>query len=214
VQRRLPSDPLPDIRDEQESLVIRHLADGLEESDFDVLDRLVTDGGQLAPNDIADAEGWHLNTIYRALDRLGELVDRRYGEVHLASHAVAEQVAEKVRWAREVATEAAESAASALERIDDLGSGADRVEGWLDQHGARLDEVGDDDQLVIDIGPFDGDRDDLQVALSELRYRWGRAGLERGRLLQARVRFALSVDDSFRTVPPRSPTLLGLRRPY
>jgi hypothetical protein len=192
VQRRLPDDPLPEIRDEQESLVIKHLADGLEDSDFDVLDRLVQDGGQVAPADVAEVEGWHLNTIYRALDRLGDLVEHRYGEVHLASNAVAEQVAEKVRWAREVAADAAESAASALERIEEMASGDDRVTEWFDRNASHVREV--DDQLEIDLGPLDGDENDLKVALSELRYRWGRAGLPRGRLLNATIRYSMLGD--------------------
>lgn len=198
LQRRLPSDPLPEIRDEQESLVIRHLADGLEDSDFDVLDRLVEDGGEVAPQDLATSEGWHLNTIYRALDRLGELVEHRYGEVHLASSAVAEQVAEKARWAREVASDAVETAASALERIEELDSGGDRVAEWFERNASHVQEV--DDELEIDLGPFGSDEDALQVALAELRYRWGRAGLPARRLLGATVRYSLLGDRRQRTV--------------
>lgn len=190
MQRRLPNDPLPDIKDEQESLVVRHLADGLEDSDFDVLERLVADGGRVAPADLAESEDWHISTIYRALDRLDDLVDRRYGEVHLASNTVAEEVANKVRWAREVAVDAAESAAAALERITDLGSGGDRVKDWLDTH-AREVRTDDDGELVIDLGRREVTMqqlpDEVSTLLARLRHNWLRAGLDDDRLVESTI---------------------------
>jgi hypothetical protein len=132
--------------------------------------------------------------------------------VHLASNAVAEQVAEKVRWAREVASDAAETAASALERIEDMTSGGDRVSEWFERNASHVQEV--DDELEIDLGPVGSDEDALQVALAELRYRWGRAGLPARRLLGATVRYSLLGDRRRATVANILNLTLDTRREH
>lgn len=87
-QRRLLDDPTPELQDRQESLVMKHIVDGFEESDADVLEALVTDGGEVSPGAVAEETGWHVETIYQAIDRLEDLVEHHYGELSLRSHHI------------------------------------------------------------------------------------------------------------------------------
>jgi hypothetical protein len=84
------------IRNFQESAIIELIADGLSPVEWDALEKLVTDGGQVALADIAEYGGVHLDSVYDALDRLDDMVSREYGSVSLRSHHVAELVHQAV----------------------------------------------------------------------------------------------------------------------
>lgn len=115
-QRRLLDDPTPELQSKQESLIARHVVDGFEDSDEDLLATLVADGGEVSPDDIADEHGWHIETVYRAVQRLEDLVEHHYGELSLRSHHIAQQVYEHVQAAQASATDAMETLARSLER--------------------------------------------------------------------------------------------------
>jgi hypothetical protein len=51
----------------QESVAVRHLSDGLSPVQWESLEMLVTDGGQVSPADIADEYGRHVESVRRAL---------------------------------------------------------------------------------------------------------------------------------------------------
>lgn len=186
-QLRLVEDPLPEIEADQESVVIRALSDGLEESDFDVLETLVTDGGDVAPADVADDHDWHLETIYAAVDRLDEVVEHSYGELSLRSHHVARRVVEAVEAAQEAGKNAIETAAKALAGADRFEQASDTMTQWLDRHGVEIDDR-DDGRLVLRAGEW-SDRDTLQAELRRFVDAWSRSGFERDRLLEARIEY-------------------------
>lgn len=191
-QRRLVDDPTPAIEDRQDSLVVRTLTDGLADSDFETLEKLVSDGGYVAPQDIAEDTGRHLDTIYRALDRLDDIVCHEYGAVQLRSQRIAEQVLEAVRTARDVAGRKLEDAAREAQRIledslqESIDRGADALTQWLDHHGIDV-ESRENGQLVLRFGRFDGDKHDLQDALLVGRARWKLAGLTPRRFKNAEL---------------------------
>ena len=110
--------PLEEIRTDQESVVINHIADGLSPVEWEALDTLVTDGGEVAPDDIAESGGFHIDSVYRALDRINELVRREYGSVELRSTYVAELVHNTVQQARDRVRDAVEAGARALEAAE------------------------------------------------------------------------------------------------
>jgi len=84
---------LTEIRQEQESIVIRHLADGgFSPVEWESLQALVSDGGTLSSGDIADTTGRHVDSVRRALDRLGDMVEKEYGRVSLRSNHIADLV--------------------------------------------------------------------------------------------------------------------------
>lgn len=62
------------IEHRQESVIIKHIADSLSPVEWESLEMLVTDGGKVSPNDIAEQYGRHLDSVRRALDRIDDMV--------------------------------------------------------------------------------------------------------------------------------------------
>ena len=61
--------PLPEIESQQEQTIMRLWGD-MNPSDRAVVDTLLTDGGEISPQDAADETGFCYDTILRAVDRL------------------------------------------------------------------------------------------------------------------------------------------------
>ncbi|MDF9747942.1 hypothetical protein [Natrinema salsiterrestre] len=97
------------IRETQESVVVKHLSDGLSPVEWEALETLVTDGGQVSPQDIAEEHGRHVDSVRRALKRIPELVESEYGSVSLRSNHVAEMVHDAVEQARDATRRAVEA---------------------------------------------------------------------------------------------------------
>jgi hypothetical protein len=74
--------------------VFKHLDDDLALTDKETLQHLVSDGGTVSPQDIADEADRHQDTVYAALGRMNRLVEHQYGEVSLKSTYVSELVAD------------------------------------------------------------------------------------------------------------------------
>jgi hypothetical protein len=183
--RRLVSDPTPRIEREQENVVLRHLADGLAEGDEAVLETLVTDGGEVAPKEIADRQGLHIDTVYRALDRLEDLVDHTYGEIRLKSHYVAERIAARLQMIREGFGDAIETAALALGPdgvdVDDMDAWTE----WADQHVVGFEDPADG-PLRVDLGVVDSLNEYRELAKDALQA-WCEAGFREGRFRAAQI---------------------------
>jgi len=119
------------IESHQESVVVRHLAgiNGLSPVEWGALGKLVTDGGRVSPQDIAAATGNHVESVRRALRRIDDLVQRKYGEVALRSSYIAELVHEAVEEARASTRKAVEVGARAMDAAE---RGLDeRTSAWL-----------------------------------------------------------------------------------
>lgn len=185
-QRRLLDDPTPQLQNHQETLVMRHIADGFEESDADVLDVLVADGGEISPDEIADSTGWHIETVYRAIDRLEDLVEHHYGELSLRSHHIATQVAEYVQAARESAEDAAETLVRSLEHEVGLKLSNDALLEWIDRFGIDVEDRRDA-QLMLRFGHVDMSREEFVVTLTTGLYQWMKAGWKRERFMNAEI---------------------------
>lgn len=89
------------IKQTQESVVIKHIVDGLSPVKWESLEMLVADGGEVSPNDIADEYGRHPDSVRRALNRIDDMVSRRYDEVSLHSTHITELVHSAVKQARD-----------------------------------------------------------------------------------------------------------------
>lgn len=185
-QRRLLQDPTPELKQRQENLVMKHLINGLEDSDIDVLDSLVSDGGELSPQEISDETGWHIDTVYRAIDRIEDLVEHSYDELTLRSHFIAEQVHQAVQHAREHLTDAAETLAASLEQTVGMEIANDALLEWVDGWGVDVDDRRDA-RLALRFGRLEMTRDEFVVVLTNGFYEWMRAGWRRERFLDAEV---------------------------
>jgi len=127
------------VRQEQESVVVRHLTDGLSPVQWEALGTLVTDGGEVSPQDIATENDRHVGSVRRALRAMGELVDRKYGECALRSEYVAEMVHDAVQEARDATRTAVETSAKAIEAAERGASDAmAEWVAWCNKHGVDI----------------------------------------------------------------------------
>lgn len=142
------------VRSEQESVVVRHLADGLSPIQWESLSTLVADGGQVSPADLADEHDRHPGAVRRALRAMDELVERKYSEVGLRSNYVAEMVHDAVQEARDATRQAVETSAKAMETAERGASDAmQKWVAWCTKHGVDIRNRAD--ALEIDLGEFE-----------------------------------------------------------
>ena len=148
--------PLDELQTTQESVVINQVADGLSPVEWESLDVLVTDGGEVSPADIAEAGGFHRDSVYRALDRMDELVEREYGSVSLKSTHVAQLVHEAVTAAKQRTREAVEAAGKAMEAAErGLDERTSAFVAFASQHFEHFDETGEG--VTIRLGKIEGE---------------------------------------------------------
>jgi len=174
------------VRQSQESVVVRHVADGLAPTQWEALETLVTDGGDVSPDDIADEHGRHVESVRRALREMEDLVHREYAKVSLRSEHIAELVHDAVSEAREATRRATETVGKALEAKErGLGETMSSFIAWAARHGVDVED-GRDARLRLRFGP---EVDDPDRALREGFRVWKDAGLPEERYRQASVRF-------------------------
>lgn len=157
-ERQVVELPLQDIQERQESVVIQNMAksNGMSPIQWDALEYLVTDGGEVSPADIAESGGFHEDSVYRALDGIDELVNREYGSVELRSTYVGELVHDAVKSAKEQTRQAVEAGAKALEAAErGLDDKTSAFVAWAGQYCESWKEQ--DEGVKIDFGIIEGD---------------------------------------------------------
>jgi hypothetical protein len=158
---------LAEVRHRQENIVVRHLADGLSPVEQDALDALVTDGGQVAPADIAESYDRHMDAVYRALDRMEDMVQHEYGEVSLQSTYVAELVNDALDAARDGVERAVDATSSALDAADrGLDETTSAFVAWAARNDLQVDDA--DDGVEIEFGDLSHRRDDPREVVRRL----------------------------------------------
>lgn len=147
---------LAQVRHEQENVVVKHLADGLSPVEQEALGTLVTDGGQVSPDEIAETNERNRDVVYRALDRMDDLVDREYGRVSLRSTYVAELVHESIKHAKDAVQRATSATAEALEAADrNLDERTSAFIAWAEKYDITYTEK--DDSVKVNVGEVDAD---------------------------------------------------------
>lgn len=159
--------PLREIEATQESVVIEQLANGgLSPVEWESLEVLVTDGGQVAPADIAESGGFHIDSVYRALDRMEELVERERENVSLRSTYVGELVHDAVRSAKKRTREAVEAAGKAMSASErGLDERTSALVAWASRYLDSFNER--DDGVHVRFGRIEADSH--QEAMKEIR---------------------------------------------
>jgi len=177
------------IRSEQESVVIRHLADGFSPVQWESLETLVTDGGQVSPADIAEENERHVGSVRRALREMEEMVERKYAEVGLKSDYVAEMVHDAVQEARESTRRAVATSAQAMEAAErGLSQTMAEWVAWCERNGVDISNRMD--ALRIDLGDLDEHRDPDPSYLVRQGLRvWKAADQDPARYRTATVRY-------------------------
>jgi hypothetical protein len=178
---------LTEIRQEQDSIVIRHLADGgFSPVEWESVQALVTDGGTLSSGDIADVTGRHVDSVRRALDRLGDMVEKEYGRVSLRSNHIADLVHDAVKEAKESTKRAVEAGAKAIQASR---RGIDEATSALVAWASTWDvDLSTGEYVEIDFGKMDIDelseaRREIRQILREGLDRWQAAGKETSRYM-------------------------------
>ena len=185
----------------QESVVVRALSDGMSPVEWESLEMLVTDGGQVSPQNIADANDRHVDSVRRALRRMDDLVERKYGEVGLRSTRIAEMVHEAVDEARQATRRAVEAGAKAIDAAErGRDSAAAEFQAWAARHGVDIRRRGND--MTIDFSDYEtpADRDlppeverklnsagNWEAALRTGFRLWKKAGQDASTFFQAKV---------------------------
>jgi len=145
---------LTEVRHEQESVVYKHLADGMAPTDQECLDVLVSDGGTVSPQDLAESTGRHEDTVYNSLARMNDLVTHRYGEVNLKSTYTSELVADALDQAQQAVDNAAKTAADAVHASKrGLDNATSAFVAWCERYGVNYNDNGDG--MTIDLGRVD-----------------------------------------------------------
>ncbi|WP_229125931.1 DUF7845 domain-containing protein [Halapricum desulfuricans] len=191
------------IKSQQESVVIKHLADGLSPVQWESLETLITHGGEVSPADIADDHDRHVESVRRALRGIDDLVVREYAEVKLRSSYVAELVHEAVEEAEEAVKRAAETGAKAIQAAKQgMDESMSVFIAWANRHGVDVDDALSrrDARMEMRLGEPEQDTD---KTLREGLRVWKEAGMPVERFRMARVRFSDgSVSDAWRYLSP------------
>ena len=145
----MPSNPLPKIEAKQEHLVASVVAD-LDPTTGLVLKELATDGGQHYEA-LSESTGRSTSTVYRTLDRLGNLVRSDGDGIHrLASHQIRKEVLSIVDQLDELGRSAASRIESLL-NVDLRGTAGSALDRWAAKYGVELlDDDPDEATLRIE----------------------------------------------------------------
>ncbi len=174
---------LTQIRHDQQSVVIKHLADGLSPVEWESLETLVTDGGEISPKEIAAEHDRHEDSVRRALNRIDDLVEREYGSVSLRSSFIADLVHESVKDARESVRRAVETGAKAIDAAErGLDEQTSAFIAWASKHGIDVDDTRDA-QMKIRMGGVDR----VKKAVQQGYELWTNAGRDPARFRSARL---------------------------
>ena len=182
--RQVVTDPTPDIRDEQEARVIRHLR-GLNDSDVQVLDELVNSGGAKTATELEEKGEYSLSTVYRVLERMDSLVRHEKGEIRIASEFMARRLNDAVQAAQDQVRDALELSAEVIEETtEDLERRGGALREWLKTYGVELE---DDPKKRAEMKVERKRGRDIKEVLREGLRAWERTGREKRRFLNAEV---------------------------
>ena len=149
---------LSEIRHEQEAVVYKQLLKdgGMSPVEQEIAEYLVTDGGEVSPQEIADENDRNIDSVYRALDRMRDLVNHEYGGVSLESPYIAELVTDAIQQAESAVSRATDATAHALEAADrGLDEKTSAFVAWAEAHGVNYNER--DDAVSIRLGEIEPD---------------------------------------------------------
>lgn len=192
---RLVEDPLPQVEAEQESQLMTALSK-LTESDEAVLET-VADGGEVDVHEAAEETDFSLSTIYRAQDRLSELLRNENGTLSFIS----EKIRQDLMAVLNETESALESGVRRLCRLLDVDPRQLEQDGsawqrWATKWGADILEHGDkNDRMLIKVKTM---MDRLQSTdcplvdeiVAKALEAWSDSGGPRGEFWNAQVRWS------------------------
>lgn len=173
--RRLVPDPLPTLAKEQDHMVVRAVSSMADIDQYDtdpqVLDELLADGGSHSPKSLAKSTGKAYETILRSIKRLSDIIDHQYGNVELKSRYIAQSVAER-------AGRLLEDFGRVQEGIDRIGQDAAAIvkglgmedspfEMWAREYLEGIDDLDEEPHILLRMGYRPADSHEYQTILQE-----------------------------------------------
>jgi predicted transcriptional regulator len=149
--RKILPDRLPRIETKQDDQIFATAAQ-MNETDTELVETLLTDGGETSPKELARSIGVHLDTVYRALKRLSPLVDHTYGEVQVGSKYIAQELTGYIDAVSNSIKSGLENALDGLTRAEAHGGDDDAWSRWLDRYGGEISRTEGVDPDNLDIG--------------------------------------------------------------
>ncbi|USZ70525.1 hypothetical protein [Natronosalvus halobius] len=143
------ADPTPELETEQNTMILQTFV-GLRESDERVLQTLVTDGGEVHPNELADKTGRSISTIYRTLDRLRGILRNDNASVSFASQKFEQDITAIVDQV-EFGIENAADRVSNLYNLETKGASSNAWQKFCNKYGAALVEVAEGGETTLRI---------------------------------------------------------------
>lgn len=180
------------IKSNQESVVIRYLTDGLSPIQWESLETLVTDGGEISPQDIADSHDRHVESVRRALREMEDLVHKEYAKVSLRSDHIAEMVHSAVQEARDGVKRAMETSAKAIHAANaGMDESMSVFISWAARHDIDIDDALNrrEARMVMRFGEHKS-TDATKRAIREGFRIWTGAGMPAERFRSAQIQFS------------------------
>jgi hypothetical protein len=166
ASRKLVTDPLPRIEDEQEHRVMK-LWGEMKPSDRDVTELLLADGGKVSPQEAADRTGNSYRTVREVTKRLQGLITHTYGELEIESKKVQQELLKRVRAAGERFE--SEIGSSVMELAD---AAEERARSAWDRARRRYSVTvtdGDDCQKLLRVGYEPQDKGEARRIVARLK---------------------------------------------
>jgi hypothetical protein len=146
---RLYDDPTPQIEAEQEALVVTALR-SMTDADADLLEQLVERGEGQDYRQLADGAGRSISTLYRALERMGGILESDGGEIRFGSRKLAERVTAIVESAEHHIRNATSRAAQ-LVAMDERRAESSAFQEWLNEYAVEVLQRKDEGRVRVRI---------------------------------------------------------------
>ncbi|WP_049986566.1 DUF7845 domain-containing protein [Halobellus rufus] len=205
--RKLVSGSLPRTESKQDDQIFA-IASQMNTTDTELVETLLTDGGKISPSELAESIGVHLDTIYRALKRLGPLVDHSYGEVQLGSKYIAQELTGYIDSVSQSIQAGWESALDSLTRAESYADD-DPWCRWLDRYGGKISRTEGADPDDLDIGFNPSTLREARQLLREGARRWAEVTGEPLRQFGFKFAPAITTVDGKRYAPRNFAAALG-----
>jgi hypothetical protein len=176
--RKILEDRLPRIETKQDDQIFG-TATQMNETDTELVETLLTDGGETSPKELARSIGVHLDTVYRALKRLSPLVDHTYGEVQIGSKYIAQELTGYIDAVSNSIQSGLENALDGLTRAEAHGGDDDPWSRWLDRYGGEISRTEGVDPDTLDIGFQPDSLDEARRLLRSGANQWSKVTNEK-----------------------------------
>ncbi|MFC4357495.1 hypothetical protein ACFO0N_05965 [Halobium salinum] len=196
---RITDCPLPEVENEQEMRVMRLWRD-MTDSDEQLVDHLLTDGGQQSMQGAAESIDCSYRTIRRSVQRLEGLVEQTYGNLEIASKHQQQLMLKRLRAAKNRFEQTMEQT---VMEVADAASDQQRS-AWSKvraEYDITVKEDTGDCRKLLEIGYQPKDSEEAREVLNEIRLRYQETfGFNSTHGIHARVTYLSGQSRRFRSL--------------